>query len=286
MSEDPTAAAARFTDPQVNLYAHDLEASIRFYRDVLGFAPTFRTPATGPPRHVELQLGRLKLGLATFEALRQDHGISTDRGPPRGEVVLFTDDPDGAYGWAVAHGAPSVTVPHDFAGYVHSGGVADPDGNPVFFTTHLPLTRATEPPVRPTFKNHLYDLYAHDLGPALGFYRDLLGFRETFRAPKDGPTEHVELELGPLNLGVSTLEALERVHGLSGGGGPPRGEVVLWTADVDAAHSWLAERGAPSLAAPHDFAGTLRAAWVADPEGNPVQIVRRRGAGPAPPARR
>ena len=27
---------------------------------------------------------------------------------------------------------------------------------------------------------------------------------------------------------------------------------------------------------PHDFLDSLRAAWVADPDGNPVQIVTRR----------
>jgi catechol-2,3-dioxygenase len=30
------------------------------------------------------------------------------------------------------------------------------------------------------------------------------------------------------------------------------------------------------LPAPHDFFDSLRAAWVADPDGNPVQIVMRR----------
>jgi hypothetical protein len=30
-----------------------------------------------------------------------------------------------------------------------------------------------------------------------------------------------------------------------------------------------------TLSPPHDFIGTLRAAWVADPDGNAVQIVTR-----------
>jgi hypothetical protein len=37
-----------FTDALVNLYTRDIEAGLRFYRDLLGFTETFRTPAEGP----------------------------------------------------------------------------------------------------------------------------------------------------------------------------------------------------------------------------------------------
>jgi hypothetical protein len=38
----------------------------------------------------------------------------------------------------------------------------------------------------------------------------------------------------------------------------------------------LTEKGVVSLSAPHDFLQSLRVAWVADPEGNPLQIVAHR----------
>ena len=227
---------------------------------------------------MKLKLGPLTLGVATFGALKRDHGIPTGRGPPRMEVVLFTDDVDGAYGWATSQGAPSLSPPHDFGGYVHSARVADPDGNPVGFTTRLPLRAAAAPTSRPTFKNHLLNVYVQDIERSLQFYRDLVGFTETFRTPRQGTPDHVEMELGALNLAVSTLEALKRVHGMSGGGGPPRGEVVLWADDVDAAYSWLTARGVSSFSSPHNSAGVLRAAFISDPDGNPVQIAMRRGA--------
>jgi len=267
-----------FANPQVNLYTGDIQASLRFYRDALGFIESFRIPKDGPPSHVELQLGSFKLGVATWEALRRDHGIATGKGPPRIEIVLFTDDTDGAYGWATSRGAPSLSAPHDFGGYVHSARVADPDGNPVGFTTRLPVKKTANPTAPPQFKNHLFNLYTSEIARSLRFYRDLLGFTERFRVPKQGSPDHVEMELDSLNLAVSTLEALQRDHGLSGGGGPPRGEVVLWVSDVDTAHSWLNARGAVSLSPPHNFAGVLRGAWVADPDGNPVQLVARPGA--------
>ena len=276
MSElDEPESRVAFANPQVNLYAGDIEGSLRFYRDVLGFTETFRVPSDGLPAHAELQLGSFKLGVATFEALKRDHGILTARGPPRVEVVLFTNDVDGAYGWTTSKGAPSRSPPHDFGGYLHSARVADPDGNPVVFTTRLPVKMTADPSTRPTFTNHLYNMYTRDIERSLQFYRDLLGFTETFRTPKQGPPDHVEMELGPLNLAVSTLEALRRDHGLTGGGGPPRAEVVLWVPDVDAAYSWMSARGATSLSPPHNFAGLLRAAWVGDPDENPVQMVAR-----------
>jgi predicted enzyme related to lactoylglutathione lyase len=271
----PPSARIAFANPQVNLYTADIAGSLGFYRDVLGFTERFRAPREGAPAHVELRLGLFTLGVATFAALERDHGIRTGSGPPRAEIVLFTPDVDGAYAWATARGAASRSPPHDFDGYVHSACVRDPDGNPVAFTTRLPLHVPADPDTLPTFTNHLYNIYTRDLDRALRFYRDLVGFTETFRAPPQGPSDHVELELGPLNLAVSTLDALKRVHGLTGGGGPPRGEVVVWVNDVDAAQSWICAEGAPALSPPHDFAGSLRAAWVGDPDGNPVQLVAR-----------
>jgi glyoxylase I family protein len=264
-----------FANPQINLYAGGIEESLHFYHDVLGFAETFRIPKVGTPMHVELRMGSLTLGVATYEALQREHGISTGRGPPRMELVFFTEDVDGAYGWATSQGAPSMSAPHDFRGDLHSARVADPEGNPVGFVSRLPAQKSPDPTTLPTLTNHLINIYTRDMEKSLGFYRDLLGFAETFRVPRRGLPEHVELELGPLNLAVSTLDALKRHHGISGGGGPPRGEVVLWVADVDAALRWMNAQRVPTLSPPHNFAGVLRAAWVGDPDGNPVQIVAR-----------
>lgn len=265
-----------FANPQVNLYVGNIEESLRFYRDVLGFTETFRIPKEGAPAHVELRLGSFALGVSTYDALKRDHGILAGPGPARMEVDLGTDDVDGAYGWATAKGTPSVSAPYDFLGYIHAATVADPDGNYVVFYTRLPVKTTANPAARPTIRNHLFNIYTSDIEKSLQFYLDLVGFTETFRVPQQGTPDHVEMELGPLNLGVSTLEALERDHGLSGGGGPPRAEVVLWVTNVDAAYSWMRAHAAPSLSPPHDFAGVLRGAWVGDPDGNPVQMVARR----------
>lgn len=126
------------------------------------------------------------------------------------------------------------------------------------------------------FESPQVNFYVRDVEVAARFYRESFGFTETFRTPEQGPPLHAELRLGEFTLGVATIDSLREVHGITADPGPPRAEVVVWTDDVDRAYADLAARNVRTLSAPHDFAGSLRAAWVADPDGNPVQIVMRR----------
>jgi len=120
-----------FSSPSVNLYVRDVEASAAFYGGHFGFAETFRTPTEGRPIHVELRLEGLVLGLASAAAARESHGLVAGDGPT-GDVTLWTDDVDTAYGALVAAGAAPLSEPHDFLdGVLRAGWVADPDGNAV-----------------------------------------------------------------------------------------------------------------------------------------------------------
>jgi catechol 2,3-dioxygenase-like lactoylglutathione lyase family enzyme len=126
----------------------------------------------------------------------------------------------------------------------------------------------------------MVNLYSRDLARALSFYTSL-GFVERFRTPASGPPEHVEVELEGFWLGIATIEAA-RAHGLNPEGVGRWVEIVLWTDDTDAAVSALIARGTPVLVPAHDFLdGRLRSAWVADPDGNPIQLVQRKAWLPA-----
>ena len=105
-----------FQNPQVNYYVNDAEASARFYREAFGFEETFRTPDEGAPIHIEVRLGGLVLGFATFDSLRDLHGVITYDGPPRSEVAIWTEDVDAAYETLIGGGASSLSPPHDFLG--------------------------------------------------------------------------------------------------------------------------------------------------------------------------
>ena len=129
----------------------------------------------------------------------------------------------------------------------------------------------------PTFKAPLINLYSRDLPRAVAFYSQL-GFVETFRTPASGEPSRIQLKLDGFSLGIATIEAAREHHGLCPEGEGRWIEIVLWTDDTDAAVNALVARGAPLLSPAHDFLdGRLRAAWVADPDGNPIQLVQRKG---------
>jgi catechol 2,3-dioxygenase-like lactoylglutathione lyase family enzyme len=128
----------------------------------------------------------------------------------------------------------------------------------------------------PTFRAPMINLYSRDLPRAVAFYSGL-GFVESFRTPPSGEPIHVELTNEGFTLGIATLEAAKREHGLRPEGEGRWIEIVLWTDDTDAAVDTLVAGGAPLLSPAHDFLdGKLRSAWIADPDGNPIQLVQRK----------
>jgi lactoylglutathione lyase len=118
-----------FATPMVNLYTRDIEAGIRFYRDLLGFAETFRTPLDGTPEHVEFKLDEFTLGLGSVEAAKRVHGVDPAPGSPAMVLVVWTDDVDQAYKDLVAAGVPSLQPPHDTGNNNRNALLSDPDGN-------------------------------------------------------------------------------------------------------------------------------------------------------------
>jgi lactoylglutathione lyase len=126
------------------------------------------------------------------------------------------------------------------------------------------------------FSTPLVNLYTRDIEAGLRFYRDLLGFAETFRTPRDGTPEHVELRLDGFLIGLGTVEAAQRVHGVAAAPGSPAMVLVVWTDDVDAAYQELTAAGVPAVQPPHDTGNSNRNALLRDPDGNLVEIVAKR----------
>lgn len=127
------------------------------------------------------------------------------------------------------------------------------------------------------FSTPQINIYSEDVARAVEFYRGL-GFEESFRTPREGAPIHVELELDGFALGIAAAPSAVADHGLDLDlGKPGRGmEIVLWTDELDAAFARLSAAGAGVLSEPHDWLGTLRVAWVADPDNNPIELVQRR----------
>lgn len=125
------------------------------------------------------------------------------------------------------------------------------------------------------FVSAFVNLYTRDIEAGLRFYADLLGFRETFRTPTEGTPEHVELTLNGFGLGLGTVEAARRVHGVDASPGSPAMVVVVWTDDFDADFVRLTSHGAPVVQPPHNTGNSNRNALLRDPDGNLVEIVAK-----------
>jgi catechol 2,3-dioxygenase-like lactoylglutathione lyase family enzyme len=116
-------------------------------------------------------------------------------------------------------------------------------------------------------------LFSEDVLRAAAFYSGL-GFVETFRVPTEGAPIHVDLELDGYKLGIASVDSVRDDHGLDPVPRGQRAAVILWTDDVDLAFEELTASGAPALGPPGEWLERLRIAWIADPDGHPVQLVQ------------
>ncbi|MDG4841181.1 VOC family protein [Micromonospora sp. WMMD967] len=124
------------------------------------------------------------------------------------------------------------------------------------------------------FRSPQVILFSEDVSRAAGFYAGL-GFTETFRVPTEGEPIYIDLVLDGYKIGIASVASTRDDHGLDPVPQGQRAAVILWTDDTAAAYAELTANGAPALVAPHRWLDRLLIAWVADPDGNPIQIVQR-----------
>ena len=121
---------AEFREPQAVLFSTDVTRSAAFYAS-LGFEGVFRTPVTGEPIHGDLVLDGYRIGIASVDSTRDDHGLDPVATGQRAAVVLWTEDVRSAYAELVAAGVPGLKEPQEWLGRLLIAWLADPDGNPV-----------------------------------------------------------------------------------------------------------------------------------------------------------
>jgi len=125
------------------------------------------------------------------------------------------------------------------------------------------------------FRDAFPIIYVEDLAASLAFYRDLLGFSETYRFPPGEAAEFVALSLGE-SASLALAAVTDGQVGAHGRTIQPRVgrqfELCVYTDDVDRAVDRLRGRGATVLAEPADQPWGERIAYVADPGGHPIMI--------------
>lgn len=114
-------------------------------------------------------------------------------------------------------------------------------------------------------------LYVADIERSAALYRDAFGMRETYRFPREGVPEHVELRLGEVTLGISTDKGLASHHMPASTPGHPC-ELAFGCADADAALAQLLAAGCTHLSGPFDSPAGRRVAYVADFDGNWISV--------------
>lgn len=119
-----------FTSPQLVLFTRDIQRALDFYT-ALGFTEVFRVPSEGAPIHVDLELDGYRIGFATEETTRRDHGLDPVVSGQRAAVVLWTQDTPTAYGRLLELGAKPLQEPHHFLEQLMIAWAEDPDGHAI-----------------------------------------------------------------------------------------------------------------------------------------------------------
>jgi lactoylglutathione lyase len=116
----------------------DLDAALRFYRDLLGARVTYEFPGPdGQAWYVGLELGRSHLGIGRDPDL-------TARPSPRFNLWVYADDCDAAVEHLRLRGVKIVEEPADQPWGERVARVADPDGNLVLIGQGVPDARGAD----------------------------------------------------------------------------------------------------------------------------------------------
>jgi len=117
-----------FKTPQIVLFCKDVSRTAQFYES-LGFEEAFRTPTDGSPIHVDLVLDGYRLGLASEDSTRDDHGLNPVVSGQRAALILWTHDAPTAYSRIQELGARPVNAPEPWLGRLLIAWVEDPEGH-------------------------------------------------------------------------------------------------------------------------------------------------------------
>ena len=116
--------AVRFRDAFAIILVADMQRSLGFYRDLLGFRLEYGFPSAEAPQYAALGIDGGKLALGFTDQPVQSGSTA---------IWLYTDDVDAAVAELEAAGVPVIAPPADQPWGERVASVADPDG----YVVHL-----------------------------------------------------------------------------------------------------------------------------------------------------
>jgi lactoylglutathione lyase len=169
----------------IAVYAHDVDKTLAFYRDFLGYAEPYRLKRGSG----ELHLAFVKINDRQFVEVFPEKAVQTDR---LNHIALEVEDAEAMRAYLAARG---VTVPDKVpVGRIGNANfnIKDPDGHTVEIVQYLPGGRTIQekgndlPEARISPRIMHVGIAVASLQKALEFYGKLLGFEEFWRGSAKG----------------------------------------------------------------------------------------------------
>ena len=234
----------------------DINRSIAFYRDVLGFE--LKVQADGAdailgPAQIRLEKERPVAGDAASQSSRRS-----------GSAVLFlqTNDVVATKSAMRARGGSPSDIERVNWIKMQMFEIRDPDGNVLWFGQSFhkdqdsPSRRGTQPH---GMRQALPELPFDNVSAAVAHYRDVLGFRINYQ----------QADLGVMDRDAITILLIARTEAHKG-----IGSFEAYVSDVDALYEELVAKGAKVLASPVSHPWGLREFRVIDLEGNRLTFAQ------------
>jgi catechol 2,3-dioxygenase-like lactoylglutathione lyase family enzyme len=141
------------------------------------------------------------------------------------------------------------------------------------------LAAETNDPVHPSLS--FVRLNVSDMAKMAAFYEKAFGMAEQRRMDNGGNLEVILTSPSGLDLALQQFKDRRKLDL-----GDAYGEIGFYIQDVDGAYKWAMDAGATSRTPPTGPGGPdgLRVAIVLDPEGHPIELLRRPRAPRAPGA--
>jgi len=234
---------ARIVSPvSRQLSVADVDRSIAFYRDVLGFEAR-RSPVA------EVVSGAARIELTPAPAAYDSTGDQR----PRGAAILFfeTDDVGGMHDDVIRRGGQASELEKVNWIKMRVFQTRDPDDHTLWFAQSFQEPELPRDPKR-QLRQLLPMLPLDDIAAGIAYYQQALGFH----------INYAQADLGVMDRDDVTLLLIKRTQDTG------IGSCEAYINDADALHAELVQRGANVQGAPVSHPWGLRDFTVLDPEGN------------------